>query len=169
MKLRLKINRNLFVTALFIASVVILGMKLLNPTPIQIFIGDNETIVGQIPGYFTYMDVLIIVTFSITLGACGAYLLFLEYPTEHIKSKPYGELMLEKKRKKWRKILEELKGSEQEIYKVIMEADGIIMQSELVEKTGLSKSNVSKTLDLLESKGLIEKRRRGMSNIILLK
>ena len=46
---------------------------------------------------------------------------------------------------------------------------GIIEQSELPEKTGISKSNVSRALDLLESRGLIEKRRRGIGNVVLLK
>ncbi|RLI76793.1 transcriptional regulator, partial [Archaeoglobales archaeon] len=32
-----------------------------------------------------------------------------------------------------------------------------------------SKASVSRTLDLLESKGLVERRRRGMGNIVLLK
>ncbi len=44
-----------------------------------------------------------------------------------------------------------------------------IEQSALPEKTGISKSNVSRALDLLESRGLVEKRRRGMTNTILLK
>ncbi len=48
-------------------------------------------------------------------------------------------------------------------------SDGIITQSELVEKTGLSKASVSRALDLLESKGLVERRRRGMGNVVLLK
>ncbi len=62
-----------------------------------------------------------------------------------------------------------LKDDERKIYKVILDSDGIINQSELAEKTGISKSNVSRVLDLLESKGLVERRRRGMGNIILLK
>ena len=61
-----------------------------------------------------------------------------------------------------------IKNDEQKIYKAIIESDGIINQSELVEKTEISKSSISRILDLLESKGLVEKRRRGMGNIILL-
>ena len=43
----------------FIASVVVLGIKLLNPTPVQIFVENETTIVNQIPGLFTYTDTLI--------------------------------------------------------------------------------------------------------------
>ena len=42
-------------------------------------------------------------------------------------------------------------------------------QGDLVVQSGLSKATVSRTLDLLESKGLVEKRRRGMGNVVLLK
>ncbi|MCD6411533.1 MAG: MarR family transcriptional regulator [Thermoplasmata archaeon] len=38
-----------------------------------------------------------------------------------------------------------------------------------MKKTGISKASVSRALDLLESKGLVERRRRGMGNIVLLK
>ena len=62
-----------------------------------------------------------------------------------------------------------MKEDEQKIYQAIIEAGGIIEQSELPEKTGLSKASVSRALDLLESRGLVEKRRRGMGNIVLLK
>ena len=62
-----------------------------------------------------------------------------------------------------------MKDDEQKIYQAIIEAGGIIEQSELPEKTGLSKASVSRALDLLESRGLVEKRRRGMGNIVLLK
>ena len=55
------------------------------------------------------------------------------------------------------------------IYETILESDGIIEQSEIVEKTGLPKANVSRGLDLLESKGLAERRRRGTGKVVLLK
>ena len=83
--------------------------------------------------------------------------------------KPAGELVLEERKKRWEQIVKTLKDDQQKIYKAIIDSDGIINQSELVEKTGISKSNVSRALDLLESRGLIERRRRGMGNIVLLK
>ena len=80
-----------------------------------------------------------------------------------------GESVLEERKKKWEEIAKTLKEDEAKIYKAIIESDGIITQSELVEKTGLSKASVSRTLDLLESKGLVERRRSGMGNVVLLK
>ncbi len=58
---------------------------------------------------------------------------------------------------------------EKKIYKATEEAEGTIFQSELIEKTGFSKVKVSRVLDRLEGKGLIERRRRGMTNIVILK
>ena len=43
------------------------------------------------------------------------------------------------------------------------------MQSELVEKSGLSKASVSGILDKLEGKGLIIRQRYGMGDIVLLR
>ena len=80
-----------------------------------------------------------------------------------------GELVLEEREKRWKEIAKTLKKDERKIYQVIIEAGGIIEQSELPEKTGLSKASVSRALDLLESKGLVERKRRGMGNVVLLK
>ena len=157
-------GKNLFMAALFVGSLFILGMKLLNPTPIQIYVEGSETAVSQIPGFFTYTDVIILVVTSSLLGVSGTYLLF-SGPVQ----KPAGKLLLEERKERWKETSKMLKDDERKIYKVILDSDGIINQSELAEKTGISKSNVSRVLDLLESKGLVERRRRGMGNIILLK
>jgi uncharacterized membrane protein len=71
--------------------------------------------------------------------------------------------------KEWKEVLSGLKGDEKKVYQVIVDSGGAIPQSELVEKTNFSKVKVSRTLDKLEVKGLIEKRRRGMGNIVVLK
>jgi uncharacterized membrane protein len=71
--------------------------------------------------------------------------------------------------KEWEEVLNGLKGDEKKVYQVILDSGGAIPQSELVEKTNFSKVKVSRTLDKLEVKGLIEKRRRGMGNIVVLK
>jgi len=45
----------------------------------------------------------------------------------------------------------------------------VLFQSEIVERSGLPKSTVSLTLDKLEAKGIVERRRSGMSNVVILK
>jgi len=157
-------GKTAFMAALFVVSVFILGLKLLNPTPIQIVIEGQSASITQLPGFFTIGDVIVIIIASITLGISGTYLLFFD-----LTEKPAGELVLKERKKRWEEIAKTLKEDERKIYQAIIETDGIIEQSELPEKTGLSKASVSRALDLLESKGLIERRRRGMGNIVLLK
>ena len=157
-------GKTVFMAALFVASAFILGLKLLNPTPIQIVIEGQNASITQLPGFFTLEDVIIIVMASTILGVSGTYLLLFDSV-----EKPAGELLLEERKRRWKEIAKILREDERKIYQAIIEADGIIEQSELPEKTGLSKASVSRALDLLESKGLVERRRRGMGNIVLLK
>jgi len=157
-------GKTVFVVALFIISALILVVKLLNSTPIQIYVGENNTVVTQIPGFFTTTDAIILIVTSIVLGISGAYLL-LPVSVE----KPAEVSVLGERKERWEKISKALKDDERKIYKAILDSDGLINQSEIAEKTGLSKSNVSRSLDLLESKGLVERKRRGMGNIVLLK
>jgi len=51
----------------------------------------------------------------------------------------------------------------------IIESDGSIIQSDLVERTKFNKVKVTRILDRLEGMNLIERRRRGMTNIVMLK
>ena len=164
MKGRRVCGKTAFMAALFVASVFVLGLKILNPTSIQIVVEGQSASIIQLPGFFTLEDVIIIVAASIILGVSGTYLLFFDSV-----GKPVGELILEERKERWKEIVKTLKEDEQKVYRAIIEADGIIEQSELPEKTGLSKASVSRALDLLESKGLVERRRRGMGNIVLLK
>jgi uncharacterized membrane protein len=62
-----------------------------------------------------------------------------------------------------------LKGDEKTVFKAILDADGAIFQSELIDKTGFSKVKVTRLLDKLEARGLVERRRRGMTNLVLAK
>lgn len=62
-----------------------------------------------------------------------------------------------------------LKGDEKKAYELIIASQGTIFQSELVEKMGYSKVKVTRILDKLEGQNLIERRRRGLTNIILIK
>jgi len=55
------------------------------------------------------------------------------------------------------------------IIKTIEEAEGSIFQAELVEKSGFDKVKVTRILDRLEGRQVIERKRRGMTNVVLLK
>jgi uncharacterized membrane protein len=55
------------------------------------------------------------------------------------------------------------------IYDLVVQSNGAILQGELIKKSGMDKVKVSRVLDKLEMLGLIERRRHGMSNLVVLK
>ena len=71
--------------------------------------------------------------------------------------------------KKRKKVLNTLEGEEKEVFSVLIESKGSILQSELIEKTGMQKVKMTRVLDRLEGKKLIERKRRGMSNVVMIK
>ncbi|HEX7515551.1 MAG TPA: MarR family transcriptional regulator [archaeon] len=163
-------GKTLFAAVIFLASVLVLAFKLLNPTPVQILVEGDTAIISQVPGLFTYTDVLEIGAALVLMSAAAAYILLHDdgvtpAPTQNASA---AEVILEERRQRWEEVAKTLKDDEQTLYKAIID-EGVIDQSVLVEKTGLPKSNVSRALYGLESRGLIERRRRGMGNVVLLK
>ncbi|MBT3814293.1 MarR family transcriptional regulator [Candidatus Woesearchaeota archaeon] len=75
------------------------------------------------------------------------------------------EISEEEKQKK----LEHLDDEERGMMNIIIREDGSVFQSSIVKETKLSKVKVTRILDRLEGKSLIERKRRGMSNVVILK
>ncbi len=65
--------------------------------------------------------------------------------------------------------IKSLQADEKKVYDLILDADGFMFQNDLMSKTGFSKVKISRILDKLEMKGIVERRRRGMANIVVLK
>ena len=63
----------------------------------------------------------------------------------------------------------DLDAREQHIISLLQGADGSMFQSDIVKETKQSKVKVTRVLDKLEGKKLIERKRRGMANVVLLK
>ncbi|MBI3190152.1 MarR family transcriptional regulator [archaeon] len=68
-----------------------------------------------------------------------------------------------------KEVIQKLSDDEKKIYDHVIQHDGIIFQNEIVKDLGYSKVKTSRILDKLETKGLIERRRRGMANLVVLK
>ncbi len=64
------------------------------------------------------------------------------------------------------KIAGSLDGDEKKLYDIMI-SEGAVFQSELVEKSGFAKAKVTRILDKLEGKGLLERRRRGLTNMVI--
>ncbi len=57
---------------------------------------------------------------------------------------------------------------EKRVYKMVSD-NGAMLQSEIIEKTGISKVKMTRILDKLEAKQVIERQRRGMTNLVKIK
>ncbi len=62
-----------------------------------------------------------------------------------------------------------LDAQEKTIYDFLNSKEGSVYQTDLIKETGFSKVKITRLLDRLESKGIVERKRRGMANIIVLK
>ena len=61
-----------------------------------------------------------------------------------------------------------LKAEEKLVFKIVRE-QGTIFQADLIEKTRFGKAKVTRILDRLEGQGFVERKRRGMTNVVVLK
>jgi len=82
------------------------------------------------------------------------------------KIRPFGKLEIKKFDKK---SLNKLDNEEKKVMNIILENKGSMFQSGIVEKTGFNKVKTTRILDSLEAQGLVERRRRGMTNIVMLR
>lgn len=155
-------------SAFLAISGFVISLKLLQPASVSVYLGNarNSTLVTRIPGLYSFSDVLEIFLSTLVIGVSGTYIL-LSGTSEG--SSPVGEIALSQRRSQWEEISKTLKDEEVKVYQAILDAGGVMNQGDIGEKVGLSKTTVSRVLDLLERRGLVEKRRRGMSNVILLK
>ena len=65
--------------------------------------------------------------------------------------------------------ISKLTDEEKKFYEVIKSNGGSVYQSDLIKEIGFSKVKTTRILDHLETRGIIERKRRGMTNIIFLK
>tara|TARA_Y100000310_G_C20547598_1_gene746369 strand:+ start:590 stop:1063 length:474 start_codon:yes stop_codon:yes gene_type:complete len=88
-----------------------------------------------------------------------------------IKSKPeektiIKEVEIEKPKKEIN--TKELTNDEKETLRLIQE-NKAIFQADLIEKTGYGKVKMTRIIDRLEGKDIVERKRRGMTNIVVMK
>lgn len=88
-----------------------------------------------------------------------------------IFSKPNEKVIIKKIKEKKieRKIdLSSFRPEEKQVYNLVKE-NGAIFQADLIEKTGFSKARMTRIVDKIEGAGLVERKRRGMTNVVVLK
>jgi len=84
--------------------------------------------------------------------------------------KPKEKIIVKTKREKKKKLnLEGLNSNEKKVIEILQKENGAIFQSTLMEKLEIGKVGITRLLDKLEAKQLIERKRRGMNNIVVLR
>jgi len=143
------------------ASTFALFIKLMTPSSVQFVIEGNVVELKQVPSIYNTLDMLLIGAACFVLGASLIYLLQADGSTSaKAPAEPGG----------WDQLIEGLAvEDERTLVQIVADEGGTIFQSQLVEMSGFSKSKVSLVLDRLEARGILERRRHGMSNAVVLK
>lgn len=88
-----------------------------------------------------------------------------------IFTKPKEKIIIKKvkERKQKKKIdLHGFRQDEKDVFKLV-QVNGTIFQANLIEETGFTKAKMTRVLDKLEGHELIERKRRGLTNVVVLK
>ncbi|MEK6847917.1 MAG: MarR family transcriptional regulator [Nanoarchaeota archaeon] len=87
-----------------------------------------------------------------------------------IFTKPKERVVVKTVREKKKKLdLSGLDAKEKEVINILEKENGTIFQAELMERLGIGKVGITRLLDKLEAKQIIERKRRGMNNIVVLR
>lgn len=190
-------GKRLVAAVIFVAATLVLAIQLITPSPVVVSVSENGAQTRQLGQYFTYSDVSVIAVAASLLGGSGTYLLIhdqattetKESETHRVASNSLKETPVDPKsgspisdgdgrvagedeeiepRRRWEETADQLRNNEETVFRIVLDSGGELPQREIVEETDLSKATVSRTLDTLGSKGLIERKRRGMGNVVVL-
>lgn len=87
-------------------------------------------------------------------------------------SKPEEKIIVKTKKVKEKKKKLDLSGldnKEKKAVKLIQKEKGVIFQKSLMEQLNIGKVGMTRLLDKLEAKQIIERKRRGMNNVVVLR
>lgn len=112
------------------------------------------------PAHKSNFSWIIIVSFGVgfLLFGIGLYLVLSHKSEVQGHTKEFKKLDISK-----------LDDEEKSVYSLLLAKNGSLYQTELVKETGFGKVKITRVLDKLESKDVLERKRRGMTNIIVLK
>lgn len=168
----------------FVGKNLVLAVQLINPSPVMVSVGENGAEANQAGKYFTTNDVKIIIISPVLGSSSGTYLRLNDHAssTQTSTTATADRMPVNKasegaqrsvessamQHEQWGEPNVRLKDNEETIYSLLTDANGKLPQREIVEETSLSKATVSRTLDTLEHKDLIERKRQGMGNVVRL-
>ncbi len=150
------------------AGFLIMGIALIIGIIIWIFNSALTTIVGTTcthgPSCTMYETIGTQTALSLSIAGIvfliGLFLVF---------TKPKEKIVIKTIKEKKKKLnLEGLDKNEKEAIEILQKENGAMFQNALMEKLGIGKVGITRLLDKLEAKQLIERKRRGMNNIVVL-
>lgn len=157
--------RVLLSAIVLIISVILLIDRLLATSPVQLILEDGRAVPVEGASYFTLYEVLFFIITAWLGGMSFLYIVLFSKEKETPGLKPETPIIPETKTTVAASLLE---GDEKVLFQNIFDG-GMILQKQLISKTGFSEPKVSRLLDKLERRGLIIRQRDGMGNRILIK
>ena len=120
----------------------------------------NQLDIQECPVHTSNFSWMIILAYGIgfVILLIGVFLLLMPKFTKEGAKREFKQVEISK-------ITEE----ERKFYDIIKSKGGSVYQSDLIKETGFSKVKTTRILDHLETRGITERKRRGMTNIIVLK
>jgi len=155
--------------ALLIASLVILFVKLFSPQPIQIVLETGQEVTTQTPNYYTLSEVLLLIISSFLIGSITLYLFYNSDKITNGLIKRKDNEAGRDSQEKYKLVVPLLKKDEKVVFTALRNSNGVMLQNQLVLKTGLSKVAMTRALVKLERKNLIVKERYGLTNKVKIK
>ncbi len=116
---------------------------------------ENNLKMEECPGHKSNTSWLIALSFGIAFLTLGSGLLLLFIPL--------------RKEEQVKVDLAKLDEEERKIHDLLKTNEGSMYQSDLIKETDFSKVKITRILDKMEGRKLIDRKRRGMTNIIVLK
>ena len=171
----LTLSRTGVASAIILAvSCFILANTLTRSQPINIVVGGEIITTIYTPVLYQKTEVAVIIVSSFAAGV-SAFYLYKEAKEPMRLDKPVTEQpLLSEPRRDLRSLatvsttLKVLSGPKRRIFDVINEKGGEVLQKDLYLETGYSKAKISRTLQELEARNVIEKRQYGNTKKIVL-
>lgn len=155
-------NLGLLLIAFSIILIIVLGFVKFDMDKKDAFLcqaihSNPDMDMSQCPVHQSNSSWFIVVLFGITflILGIGAYLSFVPIKKEEQQFKKVDFSKLHKE--------------EKDIYRLLKENEGSMYQSDILKETEFSKVKLTRILDKMESKKVLERKRRGMTNIVVLK
>ena len=120
---------------------------------------------GTVYDYYAWETILAI------LASIAALVTVYLYTRRHMNAgtEPQKEPSAGKRKEYWEKNLKHLEGDGYTVYQSILDEGGEMLQKRICETTGFTSVKVTRILNSLEQKGLIERRSFGVTNKVVLK